>query len=269
MGEEVTGYPCASVFDGFAYNPDNPIKGVFLDWTYDNLGLILYSTELWDLRVRAGNDRVPFLDPWKSRDVEQEGLNMLAWNDRELAGEGFVDWFNFDHPQLGKVQLGGWKMKEVLQNAPPSFLKAEAHKNCVFTLKHAGAVPRIAIEKAVAEHLGDGVYRIEVVVKNKGYLPTNITEMAKQNKTARPVTVELALPQGAELILGKVKEEAGHLEGRVIAPGLNFYPGNLSTAKEKRLEWVVKAPNGGDLAVKAVSEKAGKAATTLALRAEV
>lgn len=269
VGEEATGYPCASVFDGFAYNPDNPIKGVFLDWTYDNLGMILYSTELWDLRVRAGNDRVPFLDPWKARDVEQEGLNMLAWNDRELSGEGFVNWYDFDHPQLGRVQLGGWLMKEVLQNAPPRFLKAEAHKNCIFTLKHAGAVPRIAIEKAAAEHLGDGVYRIEVVVKNKGYLPTNITEMAKQNKMARPVTVELALPEGAELILGKGKEEAGHLDGRVLAPGLNFYPGNASTAREKRLEWVVRAPNGGDLAIRAVSEKAGKAAATLALRAEV
>lgn len=269
LGEELTGYPCVSVYDGFAYNPETPIKGGFFDWTYDNLGLMVYSTELWDLRVRAGNDRVPFLNMWKDRDLEQEGLNLLAWNDRELSGEGFVDWYDFDHPQLGKVQLGGWKMKEVLQNAPPRFLKAEAHKNCLFTLKHAAAAPRLAIEKAAAEHLGDGVYRLEVVVKNKGYLPTNVTEMAKQNKTARPVTLELSLPARAELVLGKAREEAGHLEGRVIAPGLGFYPGNASVAKEKRVEWIVKAPNGGDITVKALSDKAGKQSVTVALRAEV
>jgi hypothetical protein len=106
-----------------------------------------------------------------------------------------------------------------------------------------------------------------VIIKNTGYLPTNVTEMAKQNKTARPVTVELGLPEGAELILGKVKEELGHLEGRVVG-GWSFYPGNQSNNRAKRVEWIVKAPNGGDLSVKAVSEKAGKQATVLSLRAE-
>ncbi len=269
VGEELTGYPCASVYDGFAYQKDNPIKGCFLDWCYDNLGMMLYSTELWDLRVRVGNDRVPFLEPLKDRDAEAEGLRMLDWNDKELAGEGFVNWYDFNHPQLGKVQLGGWLMKEVLQNAPPRFLKAEAHKNAMFTLKHAGASPRIEMTKCELENLGDGVYRLEVVVKNRGYLPTNVTEMAKQNKMAKPVTVELELPEGAELVLGKVKEELGHLEGRVVTGGLGFYPGNASVQRDKRVEWIIKAPNAGDITVKAVSDKAGKATKRLSLRAEV
>lgn len=267
IGEELTSYPCASVYDGFAYQKENPIKGCFLDWCYDNLGMILYSTELWDLRVRANLDRVPFMNPHKEQDAEANGLAMLAWNDRELAGEGFVNWYDFEHPQVGKVQLGGWRMKDVLQNAPPRFLQAESHKNAMFTLKHAGALPRIAIERAAVEHLGDGVYRVEVIIKNTGYLPTNVTEMAKQNKTAKPVTVELGLPAGAELVLGKVKEELGHLEGRVVG-GWSFYPGNQSNNRAKRVEWIVKAPNGGEIVVKAVSEKAGKQAATLSLRAE-
>lgn len=267
-GEELTGYPCASVYDGFAYDKESPIKGVFLDWCYDNLGLLLYSTELWDLRVRVGNDRVPFLDPYKDRDLEEEGLRMLRWNDRELAGEGFVPWRDFDHPQLGRVQLGGWRMKDLLQNAPPQFLKAEAHKNLLFTLRHAAALPHLAIEKATAAHLGDAIYRVEVVVKNRGYLPTHVTEMAKQNKTAKPVTVELTLPQGAELVLGKVKEEAGHLDGRVVPNAIPFYPGNASGSREKRLEWIVRAPTGGDLIIRAAAPKAGSQSCTVALRPE-
>jgi murein tripeptide amidase MpaA len=268
VGEEITGYPCVSVHDGFAYSKDVAIKGVFLDWCYDNLGLILYSTELWDLRVRVGMDRVPFTEPRKARDAEADGLAMLAFNDRELAGEGFVPWYDFAHPQLGAVQLGGWRVKETLHNAPPRFLKAEAHKNTIFTLKHAGALPRLSISQAQAEHLGDDVYRVEVVVKNRGYLPTNITEMAKQNKTAKPVTVELGLPAGAELVLGKVKEEVGHLDGRVVT-GFSFYPGNMSASRGKRLEWIIKAPKGGDLAVKAVAEKAGADRVTLSFSPEV
>jgi murein tripeptide amidase MpaA len=268
VGEELTGYPAVSVYDGYAYQKDKPIKGSFLDWCYENLGSMIFSTELWDLRVRAGLDRVPFLDPWKQRDAEAEGLAMLSWIDKELAGEGFEAWTDFDHPQLGKVEIGGWRMKDLLQNAPPRFLKAEAHKNALFCVKHAGASPRIDIAKATAEHLGDGVYRVEVVVKNRGYLPTNVTEKAKEIKAVKPVKVELGLPEGAEVVLGKAKEEAGHLEGRILPPA-GFYPGNASTQKEKRLEWVVKAPAGGDLVVRAISEKAGKASVTLSLRAEV
>lgn len=268
VGEEVTGYPCVSVHDGFAYQKDNPIKGVFLDWCYDNLGLMLYSTELWDLRVRAGLSRVPFIEPLKDRDMEEEGLKLLGFIDQQMAGEGFVPWYGFEHPQLGQVEIGGWRMKDTLQNAPPSFLKAEAHKNAIFTLRHAGASPRLEIASSKVEHLGEEVYKVEVVLKNRGYLPTNVTEMAKQNKTARPVTVDLGLPEGASLVLGKVREEIGHLEGRVITMGLNFYPGNASVAREKKLEWVVKAPAGGQLTVKASSEKAGRRSVTLKLGAE-
>lgn len=267
VGEQLTGYPSVSVHDGFAYQKENPIKGVFLDWCYDHLGILLYSTELWDLRVRAGLARVPFLQPAAERDLEAEGLALLAFNDRELAGEGFVNWYDFEHPQLGPVQLGGWRMKELLQNAPPRFLKAEAHKNALFTLRHAAAAPRLEIAAARAEHLGEGVFRLEAVLKNRGYLPTNITEMAKQNKTARPVTVELSLPEGAELILGKVKEEVGHLEGRVVAMPM-FYPGNASVAREKRVEWILKAPGGGAVSLTAVSEKAGRKVAVVDLQAE-
>jgi hypothetical protein len=268
IGEELTGYPCVSVHDGFAYDKNKPIYGAFLDWCYENLGLMIFSTELWDLRVRAGLDRVPFLTPFKTRDAEAEGLALLAFNDRELAGEGFVNWYDFDHPQFGKVQLGGWRMKDTLQNAPRRFLKAEAHKNALFLVKHAAASPHIVIDRATATHLGDGVYKVEVVVKNGGYLPTCVTEKAKTVKAVKPVTVELALPEGAELVLGKAKEEIGHLDGRIPAAGM-FYPGNNINNRAKRLEWIVKATNGGDLGVKAVSEKAGKAVATVALQAEV
>ncbi|HYF94344.1 MAG TPA: M14 family metallopeptidase [Symbiobacteriaceae bacterium] len=268
VGERLTGYPCVSVFDGFAYDKEKPIKGSFLDWCYENLGLMVYSTELWDLRVRAGLDRVPFLTPHMQRDVEAEGLAMLAWIDRELAGEGFVDWYDFDHPQFGKVQLGGWRMKDLLQNAPQRFLEAEAHKNALFCLRHAAAAPRLELTRAAAAHLGDGVYRVEVVVKNRGYLPTNVTEQAKTVKAVKPILAEVALPPGAELVLGKPREELEHLDGRIV-PNACFYPSSVVAQRERRVEWIVKAPSGGPLTVRVLSERAGKVAAVLSLGAEV
>jgi hypothetical protein len=266
VGEELTGYPCVSVYDGYAYDHSNPIKGCFLDWCYDNLGMMIYSTELWDIQVRAGLDRVPFLNPHKLRDQEAEGLAMLSWIDKQNGGEGFYKWTPVEHSQFGQVEVGGWSMKDLLQNAPPRYLKAEAHKNALFCVKHAGASPRLELKSAAAEHLGDGVYRVEVVVKNGGYLPTNVTEQAKTVKAVTPIKAEVALPAGAELVLGKLREELGHLAGRIV-PNPGFYPSSTINQREKRVEWIVKAPQGGELTVCVSSEKAGKATATL--KAEV
>lgn len=263
LGEEITGYPAVSIHDGFAYDKSKPVKGSFLDWVYDGLGLVGWSTELWDLRVRAGLDRVPFLTG--KFDPEEDGLKILAWIDRENGGEGFFPWRPFSHSQLGEVEIGGWDVKYLLQNCPPRYLKAECHKNLLFTLKRAAAGPRLYIDRAAAEHLGEGVYRLEVVVKNAGYLPSSGTEQAKVAKAVRPDYVELSLPDGAELVLGKVREEIGHLDGRIV-PGFMFYPGfSTNTNKARKLEWVVRVPAGGAVGVLAASQRGGKATATIAL----
>ena len=33
---------------------------------------------------------------------------MLRWADVHHPGEVFIDWYPFEHPQLGPVELGGW-----------------------------------------------------------------------------------------------------------------------------------------------------------------
>jgi len=70
-------------------------------------------------------------------------------------------------------------------------IEAEAHKNALFCLKHAAASPLMEIGAARAEHLGEGVYRVAVTVKNRGYLPTNVTEQAKAVKAVKPVRAEV------------------------------------------------------------------------------
>jgi len=40
MGTEVTGYPCISIFDDFAYDKKKPTTGNLMDFVYDNIGAI-------------------------------------------------------------------------------------------------------------------------------------------------------------------------------------------------------------------------------------
>lgn len=249
LGSELTGYPAINTFEEFTGKV--PLKGVFMDWVYEHLGVLAFSTELWNPARRAG-----VTHGFDQPNTDEDNLKLLRWNDRELAGEGFADWRPFDHPQLGRVEIGGWKSKFVLQNPPPQLLLAECHKNMLFTLKHADALPILGIDKLTAAEVGAGVYKITAVVKNHGFLPTNISEVAKEIRVAKPVTVEIVPGEGAQLVHGQAKTEIGHLEGRLTAP--SFYGSGVATlSKEKRVEWLVRGEQGSKVKVVASSPRAG------------
>ena len=249
VGEQMTGYPCVSIFDGFSKG--TPIKGGFIDWCYEHLGLMVFSTELWDALARSGSERVTL-----KASMEEAGVGLLRWNDRELAGEGFVDWLPFEHPQLGPVELGGWKTMFTLKNPPPQMLHQEVHKNMRFTLAHADASPRLAVTDTQITSLGEDVWQISAVVRNTGYLPTSGTEQARQMGQAKPVTVELLLPEGAAVLQGPARQEVGHLEGWVNT-GYYVFAAPDPFRKERRVEWVVSAASELAGQIVASSPKAG------------
>ena len=103
-GTEITGYPNISVYHDFRYEEDKFITGAFDDWAYDYYGVFAFTIEFWSLPAAAGvevKDFIPFFrDP-----PEEASLAMLAWNDKELDGEGFSPWKPVEHPQLGPVEL--------------------------------------------------------------------------------------------------------------------------------------------------------------------
>jgi len=264
-GTDLTGYPHVSTYQDYTVDKSHPLKGVFMDWLYEHQGIITFSTELWDASVRAGNK----LFDRQGRSAEENQLNLLKWNDRELAGQGFAPWRKFNHPQLGEVEIGGWKSKFTLTNPPPQYLEGECHKNCLFTLYHAACLPQIEMDKVKVESLGQGVYKILAVVKNKGYLPTNVCQQAVSAGKAKPITIEVrkTSPEDAEVqfIAGKPKEEVGHLPGLSGSGRAMGWYGGSSGSIQKEVEWVVKAPRGIQLEVLVSSERAGWASCRVTL----
>ncbi|HHY11148.1 MAG TPA: carboxypeptidase [Firmicutes bacterium] len=246
-GTELTGYPHVSTYEEYTSDKSRPLRGVFMDWLYEHMGVITFSTELWDAHVRAGNKLFSM-----SRMSEESQLSLLKWNDRELSGQGFVAWHGFDHPQLGRVEIGGWKSKFVLVNPPPQYLEPECHKNCLFTLYHAACLPELAVELPVGERIAPEIYRVSVCVKNKGFKPTNTSQQAIEVGRADPVKVEISGP-GIEFILGKPAEEIGHLHG--LPAGNMRHSGDA--ASKKYLEWVIRAQEGTRLSIVARSQRAG------------
>ncbi|HQX61931.1 MAG TPA: M14 family metallopeptidase [Thermomicrobiales bacterium] len=264
IGEGITGYPCASVFDAFQEVDDSGRRsqsGGFIEWTYYHLGVFSFATELWDLQSRAGIER-PANDAMRSmrEQTEDDGLKLLRFNDEHLGGRCFVPWKAHEHPQLGAIEIGGWKTKEIRQNAPAEFLPDECERNAAFTVRQAAMTPIIAIGDVAVEKIADDAFVVRAMVANEGYLPTYGAEMARRIEAAKPVEVAIS---GAEPIIGKAKQSIGHLQGRSAARGMMFSFGGAKVDNERLLEWLVRG--NGEVTITATSEKGGVARKTVAL----
>lgn len=264
-GTALTGYPCVSVYHHFRYHPKEVITGAFDDWLFDHKGVFAFTVELWDLPTAAGveekNKEKKFIE-WLRKHPVEDDTKIVAYVDKVAPG-GLVPWYEFDHPQLGKVELGGWDSLYTWRNPPHALLEAEIAPHADFALAFASLAPRIAWREVTLTPLGEGAYHLRAVVENTGFLPTYGSRQAKKMKAVRPVRLEVTLPEGATLVGGKLKQEIGHLEGRSNKLEVTF--SDSSTDNRCKAEWLIRAPQGGALTVRAVAERAGTIVKELTL----
>eukprot|EP01047_Picozoa_sp_COSAG01_P053945 COSAG01_NODE_5838_length_4003_cov_2.848617_2_plen_370_part_00 len=254
------------------------IGGAFLQWAYDHRGIVAYLTELWDLLGEAGLDFTHATAGMTSNDAsahkqkllsEDKVAQILAWcEDQRLpAGSYWQDWAPYEHPQLGRVELGGWKWKYLSQNPPPMLLEAELAKNTEFALVLAQALPRVVATEVEALSLGGGNTRLRVTFTNTGFLPTYGSKQAIAVHAVKPTAVvTLRLPplsaapeEGVvELVSGcSLSSQVPHLEGRCRAElgssALNPFMAHgiaggegwwVSNRHQVRLEWVLRTRGG-------------------------
>lgn len=255
-GTAMTGYPNVSVFHDFKYHPKEVITGALDDWLYDHLGLFAWTVEIWSPQRQAGIADYKYIDWYREHPLEDD-LKMLKWSDEVLDGKGYVDWYAFDHPQLGEVELGGWDAQYAFRNPPPEFLERELALFPDWLVWHLLISPRLELFEAGAESLGEGHYRLKLVVQNSGWLPSYVTKKALERKAVRGLVAEIELPEGASLKIGKAREEGGQLEGRAYKPSAATIWLADPTADRAKFEWVVHAPKGGTVKLLAKHDRAG------------
>jgi murein tripeptide amidase MpaA len=261
---EATGYPNISIFHDFKYHPKQVITGGF-DWIYEHLGLFFWTVEIWAPVKEAGVESYHFID-WYREHPPEDDLKLIAWSDRELAGEGYVSWYPFDHPQLGRVELGGWNKLATFRNPPRQYLEREVKRFPGWLVWQALTTPKLEILRAWAEPLGADTWRVRLAVHNTGFLPSYATKRALERKVVRGVIYEIELPAQAALVAGKPRVEGGQLEGRANKVTLQaFLPDHQLTGDRGQCEWTVRAAPGTRIGLVARHERAGRAATTLTL----
>ena len=254
IGEELTEYPCISIYDEFTFEDDRPFRrGCATSFFYEHLGAYVFSTELWDWPWMIG------LDHFRERGgvhfdwgklSEDEQLNELKWID-ENHPDGFLDWTPYEHPQLGPVEIGGVERKFTRRNPPPGkWLEYEVDKCLMFAIRHAALLPLLRITEHKVEKVADRVYKVSAQVANTGFMSTNVTKMAVKIKVAKSVLAEVKLPDGAELVIGHEKVDLGHLEGRSAKLLLPRVIGaDVVDKTRSSVEWVIKTETDEPLEV--------------------
>ena len=259
---ELTTYPVHSVYEDFTWDKTNLMAGAADDWAYEHLGVYSWTTEFWDAIHAATGTRGP-TDIWFFGPTSEQELAVLRW--LEANGHpGFVEWYDFDHPQLGAVELGGWDFLRTWVNPPEALLADEVRPHADFAVFQALAAPCLSVEHARAVPLGAGLWRVEAGVSNTGWLPTYVSERGKKESLTLPVAVALEASERVETVGGPARVELGQLEGRsrFRRDGGSRMDG---TPDRALATWVVRGHAGDEVAITARHQRAGTARATISL----
>ena len=104
-------------------------------------------------------------DEQKKDELSDKNKALLTWSEKEWEGNGFIDWEEYEHPELGKVEIGGFV--PYLETTP----KAERIDSLLdvqlpWLLQLTKKMPEISLADQKVTPLGAGVYKLELFIEN-------------------------------------------------------------------------------------------------------
>ncbi|MCD6360829.1 MAG: hypothetical protein J7M38_08170, partial [Armatimonadetes bacterium] len=163
----------------------------------------------------------------------------IRYHDEHPEYEIFVDWHDFDHPQLGPVQIGGWKRFWLINPALDRLQERIAPGAAQFIIEYAARRPKLEISDVQVDSFGE-VYRVRARVSNAGAFATNITQQALQLRSVRPVELEVSAGENARLL----SRPRYHTIGHIPAYG-----------RSQEYEWFVHAPAPAQIIIRASCDR--------------
>lgn len=250
--EAATGYPMVSGFEEFCYRPGLPVYGDMIEYVYQQRGAFAYVVELHDLFAQAGIERKkPFIDTYR---LTRDGMLAVAkWDAEKNGGRSIGEWRAFEHPQLGAVEIGTADRIVGMRNPPLDQLPALCDRHVRPLLRLAAIGPRPVIEEARVDGV-DGMRAVSLTVRNGGYLPTHVCDVARDRPHNEPLWAEISPAP----INGPSRVEVGHLAGwgsGLDGSGSPMWPESPGHRDRRRLRWVVGGE--GTVTVRVGSRRVG------------
>jgi hypothetical protein len=131
--------------------------------SYNMLGNYGYLIELW------GD---PVFEADLNGDNEVSDEEYMKWIDIELTGDGWINPHPVSHPDLGEIWIGGSGKKHVGRTPPSRYIEVEADRNARFVMYCVNEFPEVQLDDIRIIPQGDGLYWVDVTVKNDKTYPT-------------------------------------------------------------------------------------------------
>lgn len=218
------------------------VFGGQLDWFYGGRGIFTYSNELMTSYL--------YFHQNAGRGNQDEQMKVDTYL---TFGDAFVDWKEFDHPQYGKIEVGGFK-KNFGRLHPGFLLETDGHRNAAFTILHAYHTPKLSVMDVKEEDLGGGLKAITATIYNERLIPTHSSQDLKY-KIERPDFVTIS---GAKVLAGFVVENEDfkkYTEQKVNPEKIAV--ANIPGMGAVKVRWIVSG--GGNYSITVDSAKGGKA----------
>lgn len=227
-------------------------EGAFFQYGYFHFGVPSFSTPGWGLPETASVE-----------DGADEGATMQrrgggrggdsAGADARLLGalgdDAFVAWSEYEHPQLGTVEIGGFRPYATTN--PDAARVAElgaAHGR--FAARLAGMLADVSIVSTSVTGHGGAVFTVTAEVENSGYFPTALAH-GMVARSVDPVTVQIGVDPAAVLTGADKTATTGSLAG--------------SGGREK-FTWVIRGDSGDEVEIRLLTQKGGRDTASVTLR---
>lgn len=219
------------------------VFGGELDWFYGGRGIYTYTNELMVSYL--------YFNKNAGRGNQDEEMNV----DKYLTfGDAFVPWEDFEHPQYGKIEVGGFK-KNFGRAHPGFLLEQDAHRNMAFTIYHAFHTPKLTVTDVKVENIGGGLKQITATVYNERLMPTHSSQDLKYN-IERPDYITIS---GAKVVTGMLvnDEDFNKVEEQKHNPE-KIKVKNIPGMESVKVRWIVSG--NGKYSINVDSAKGGTAA---------
>jgi len=220
------------------------VHGGFVDWLSAGLGAYTFTNELW-------NDAKYF-----QRDGSTDEERMWLFRDRLQFGQTFTPYKEFDHPQYGKVLIGG--LNKWSSRVTPTFmLEEECHRNFAFTMFHADQMPILEFGRTEVQKDAGGMWVVTTEVRNEKLMPTR-SALARMKGIGTNDLMICEAPGGGSVAtagtmdswLDKTIDPVRYEPGRIQMPG--GIPGRGRVI----FRFYVNGPEGGKVTLRYQAEKA-------------
>ena len=172
--QQICGY---QVRDIFPVEAVRPAPGSYTTWLYYMLGIPAWCAEIGGLKrlytSKEQEETMMYMTELSEETAIVENFRKLVkWDQERYGGNYYMPWHDFDHPQFGKIEIGGWRDTNdtnTIWNFPEEYLPEECEDACRFIIANIKAAAQLRIKSfEVAAAPVTGNAKATAIIGNTG-----------------------------------------------------------------------------------------------------